>query len=224
VTFELPAAGHDFEGTETMDARWISLVCVVLLLSVNRDLKAQTVPSCCFCGKKVCVLEVSQETEDVVGFKVEPKEICIPGIRLPWDPCGTRRCGGVRNVCVLSEVTEEKSVCKYEWSIKTICTKCCKRHGLKHSHHQAQLQTDERVPFEYYTAPLAEQADEQPVASVPDPGSAQPMAGERSFVVDRLPVALQQSQAADTVGSGPSQFGVVRQVSATIKRWFERSP
>ena len=107
---------------------------------------------CCMCGKKVCVLEVSKEEEEVTCFQVESKEICIPGIRLPWDKCGTRRCGGVRKVCVLSEDKKEKTVCKYDWSIKTICTTCCQHHGFKHKHRHAQTNQDDKVPFEYYVA------------------------------------------------------------------------
>lgn len=116
-------------------------------------------PCCCVCGKKVCVLEVSEGEEEVTRFEVKSKEICIPGIRLPWDKCGARRCGGVRTVCVLEEVKQEKKVCNYDWSIKTICTSCCKRHGIKHAQHHAQVQRDDRVPFEYYTAELAAEAD-----------------------------------------------------------------
>lgn len=108
--------------------------------------------SCCMCGKKVCVLEVSQEEAEVTYFEVESKEICIPGIKLPWS-C-KRRCGGVRKVCVLKEEKREETVCKYDWSIKTICTTCCQKHGLKTGAHCAQVNRDERVPFEYYTADL----------------------------------------------------------------------
>ncbi|MEZ6137268.1 MAG: hypothetical protein R3C53_20455 [Pirellulaceae bacterium] len=108
---------------------------------------------CCMCGKKVCVLKVSEEKEDVIGFEVESKEICIPGIKFPWN-C-KRNCGGVRHVCVLKEEKKEKTVCKYDWSIKTVCTTCCRRHGLKH--HQAsinlpQVNHDERLSFEFYAA------------------------------------------------------------------------
>ncbi|MCA9133067.1 MAG: hypothetical protein KDA45_07920 [Planctomycetales bacterium] len=107
---------------------------------------------CCLCGVKVCVLEVSTEVEEGNGFEVESKEVCIPGIRFPWDKCGPRRGGGVRKVCVLKEVKQEKTVCKYDWSIKTICTSCCRRHGLAHGRLVAEVHHDARVPFEYYAA------------------------------------------------------------------------
>ncbi len=117
---------------------------------------------CCFCGKKVCVLEVSKAKEDVTCFDVEAKEICIPGIRFPWDKCGTRRCGSVRKICVLKEEKGEKTVCKYDWSIKTICTTCCRRHGLKHGGRHAEVHRDQRVPFEYYAADLEQQLGGSP--------------------------------------------------------------
>ncbi len=113
--------------------------------------EAQTRQPCCsVCGQKVCVLNVSEDKESVTAFEVESKEICIPGLKLPWDKCGTRRCGGVRQICVLKEVKQEKTVCNYDWSIKTICTSCCRRHGL--TGQQAQLNTDARIPYEYFVA------------------------------------------------------------------------
>lgn len=130
-------------------------------------------PCCCLCGQQVCVLEVSTGKEDVVRFDVESKDICIPGIRFPWDKCGTRHCGGVRKVCVLKEVSQEKTVCEYDWSVKTICTGCCRKHGLKHhsaNASQPQLNQDQRVPFAYYSA------DAEPAPA--DPG-AQPEAAAK---------------------------------------------
>lgn len=123
---------------------------VLSLIGLCNAATAQCERTCCLCAKKVCVLEVSQEDAETTCFNVESKEICIPGIRLPWDKCGTRRCGGVRTICVLTEEKSEKKVCKYEWSIKTICTTCCQRHGLKHGRHTAEILKDERLPFEYY--------------------------------------------------------------------------
>lgn len=143
--------------------------------------------SCCMCGKKVCVLEVSEETEDVTGFEVKAKEICIPGIKLPWDKCGTRRCGGVRSVCVLSEVKEEKTVCKYDWSIKTICTQCCKHHRLKHGRHHADVNRDEKIPFEYYVADLE-------------------VAGQNVLSQD-VPVQTVSGMAANQALQGPQPIG-----------------
>ncbi|RMF39950.1 MAG: hypothetical protein D6753_12640 [Planctomycetota bacterium] len=126
--------------------------------------------TCCMCGKKVCVLSVKQEKEEVTCFDVEAKEICIPGIKLPWE-C-KRRCGGVRTVCVLKEVSQERTVCHYDWSIRVICTSCCRRHGLKHGPNCAEVQRDQRVPFEYYTAELA--ASEVVAASAQTPQFSSP--------------------------------------------------
>ncbi len=75
----------------------IAGLALMMLGLVSSSLMAQCDSrSCSLCGKKVCVLEVSQEKEDVPYFKVESKEICIPGIKLPWECKG--RCGGIRKV------------------------------------------------------------------------------------------------------------------------------
>ena len=133
---------------------WIAVVAIALLTGSLQAAGGN--PSCCLCGKKVCVLEVSEEETEVTYFDVESKEICIPGIKLPWE-C-KRRCGGIRKVCVLKEEKRKETVCKYDWSIKTICTSCCQKHGLKRSSHCAQVNRDDRVPFEYYTADLDDSA------------------------------------------------------------------
>ncbi|QDV27008.1 hypothetical protein [Aureliella helgolandensis] len=167
------------------------------LLSIALLLASSTMASawagghrcCCVCGKQVCVLEVSQAQEDVAAFEVKSKEICIPGIKFPWDKCGPRRGGEVRRVCVLEEVKKEITVCKYDWSIKTICTTCCTHHGLRHGHH-AQVQQDQRVPFEYYTADL-----ETPETL----GGTNVLAGAVSSPVSRMPEAGTQVSAALTI-------------------------
>lgn len=130
----------------------IALAAVVFAMTMSSLQADCGNRSCCLCGKKVCVLKVTEEEEDVTYFDVEAKEICIPGIKLPWE-C-KRRCGGVRKVCVLKEEKRSETVCKYDWSIKVICTSCCKRHGLQHGTNCAKVQKDEQVPFEYYTADL----------------------------------------------------------------------
>lgn len=162
--------------------------------------------SCCMCGKKVCVLKVSEEEAEVTYFEVESKEICIPGIKLPWE-C-KRRCGGVRKVCVLKEEKREETVCKYDWSIKTICTTCCQKHGLKRGSHCAQVNRDQRVPFEYYTADLDEtavltaSADEQTsadeVKKVPSLLSAFGVGSARSSSPGAALPSLQTNPGSDT--------------------------
>lgn len=143
----------------------IFTMMIFTLAMMTTVLQAGNDEACCHvCGKKVCVLEVSKEKADVTCFSVKAKEICIPGIRFPWDKCGTRRCGGVRTVCVLEEVKKEKTVCKYDWSVKTICTSCCKRHGINHGGGCAKIQQDPRVPFEYYATDLAPEV--APLSSV----------------------------------------------------------
>ncbi len=143
--------------------------------------------SCCVCGKKVCVLKVSKEEESVTRFDVESKEVCIPGIKLPWS-C-TRHCGGVRNVCVLKEVKQEKTVCKYDWSIRTICTTCCRRHGLKHHHssiNKPVVNQDKRLAFEYYAADAVQEqellASPGPLSEVVESANSQPSTETRPIV------------------------------------------
>ncbi|MCA9194056.1 MAG: hypothetical protein KDB03_19930 [Planctomycetales bacterium] len=135
-----------------MNAIKICSLAVLTSIICLPSLYAQDPPCCCMCGKKVCHLEVSTEKEEVRGFDVESKEICIPGICLPWNKCGGRVFGGTRKVCVLKDDKKEKTVCKYDWSIKTICSACCQQHGLCHSHRLAETNQDTRVPFEYYVA------------------------------------------------------------------------
>ncbi|GIW97539.1 MAG: hypothetical protein KatS3mg111_0872 [Pirellulaceae bacterium] len=124
------------------------LILSVLLLCGGRATAGD--PACCMCGKRVCVLEVTPAKEEITCFDVEAKEMCIPGIKLPWE-C-KRRCGRVRTICVLKEVKEERSVCKYDWSVRVICTSCCRQHGLPHGGHCAEKHQSPRVPFEYYSA------------------------------------------------------------------------
>ncbi len=156
---------------------------------------------CCLCGKKVCHLEVSKETEDVTVFEVKPKEICIPGIKLPWE-C-KRRCGGVRTICTLSEAKEEKTVCKYDWSIKTICTGCCKKHGLKRGARSCDICKDEKVPFDYYaldaetTKPVAGKQIVRMGTSLQPAQSKQP-ASEQAVA---NPAAVSPASAAEPVNA-----------------------
>ncbi len=168
----------------------VRTIALTLLLSAATFAGTVNAQCCSLCGKKVCHLEVSKETEEVVKFDVKPKEICIPGIKLPWQ-C-KRSCGGVRTVCVLEEVKQEKTVCTYDWSVKTICTSCCSKHGLKRSKRACDICKDERIPFDYYAlapAPEDEAADagEESCITV-RPASAQlpvaPSAGLATPAVD----------------------------------------
>lgn len=108
--------------------------------------------SCCLCGEKVCSLKITQQQTSVKAFEVESKEVCIPGFQVPWDPNGPRRGGGIRKVCVLKDETDEKTTYQYDWSVKTICMRCCRDHGLPYGKHAASRVVDPRVPFEFYVA------------------------------------------------------------------------
>lgn len=131
-------------------------LALAAIVSLTSTAAAQSANSCCsVCGKKVCKLEVSASTEKYTGFEVTSKDVCIPGIKLPWQ-C-ERKCAGVRTVCVLEEVQAERPVCKYDWSVKVICTTCCKHHNLKRGLRSCDVCRDERVPFDYYAVePLPE--------------------------------------------------------------------
>ena len=154
--------------------------------------------SCCLCGKKVCTLNVKKEKEQVTRFEVEAKEICIPAIRLPWQKCGPRRCGKTRTVCVLKEIKKDKTVCRYDWSVKTICTTCCQRRGLRHSTECAQVQRDERIPFEYYTAPQ--------VVDVPKQGHSAVRQSNAQSVV--RPVVRMRLLDRTSSGSRPVSYSI----------------
>lgn len=174
----------------------LSFLVVAIVASTAALLQADCGNHCCLCGKKVCVLKVSEEKEDVSYFEVESKEICIPGIKLPWS-C-KRMCGGVRKVCVLKEEKREATVCKYDWTIKTICTSCCKKHGFQHGRH-VQIQRDKKVPFEYYAADLDAEVDlvtfAAPKLGHPRTANARERQGTRPNAVGPTEISVQHQQA-----------------------------
>lgn len=82
---------------------------------------------CCCpqCGCKVCTVEPTKTKEKKHCFNVECKEICIPGIRLPWQCCDAPpNCGKVRTVKVLVKKEYECEKCGWKWSVKTVGTSC----------------------------------------------------------------------------------------------------
>lgn len=168
-------------------------LAVGLMVTMASMAVAQCASRCCeVCGKKVCHLEVSQEKESISSFDVKPKDICIPGIKLPWE-C-KRRCGGVRTICALETVKGEKTVCKYDWSVKVICTACCSKHGLKRGKASCDVCVDARVPFEYYAAePLPESDRSFPVV--------QPVSVEMNRVPGALPAAVATTEARLEIAS-----------------------
>lgn len=172
------------------------VLAVALLMSVASTAAAQCANRCCeLCGKKVCHLEVSTEKESVSGFDVKPKDICIPGIKLPWE-C-KRRCAGVRTICVLESAKTEKTVCKYDWSVKTICTTCCSKHGLRRGAKSCDVCSDARVPFDYYAAAPLSESNEQEVAvkqvSIEMPGAT--AASATSVVVS--PATMRRKEVSE---------------------------
>ncbi len=94
---------------------------------------------CPCCGSdKVCRTYAKVDTVEKDCWEVECKEVCIPAIRFPWESCCCRdscdgrssllsKCGRVRTVRVLKQVTSEEDTCTYEHKVE--CAQDCCRRG-----------------------------------------------------------------------------------------------
>ena len=84
-----------------------------------------TCPQCnqpCKC--KLCEPTPTTEKDKKHCWCIETKDVCIPHIRWPWQPCcEPPKCGRVRTVKVLKKVEYECEKCGYKWEIK--CAGCC---------------------------------------------------------------------------------------------------
>jgi hypothetical protein len=119
------------------------LFTLLILGCVSPAVRADDDHQCCRCGKKICVLSVSREQKEVTCFEVECQEICIPGIKLPWDKCGPRRWGGVKTIRVLTEESQDTEVCQYDWSLKTVCSSCSQQHDCQQGQQQVSKLADQ---------------------------------------------------------------------------------
>jgi len=78
----------------------------------------------------VCSPRRVKKEEKKHCWKVLPKYVCIPGYKLPWQSCGTPRCGRVRCINVLEKHEYKCEKCGYEWEVKMVRTgkkQCCNR-------------------------------------------------------------------------------------------------
>jgi hypothetical protein len=74
------------------------------------------------CQHKICVPTPTTLKDEKSCWCIETKEICIPHIRWPWQPCcEPPKCGRVRTVKVLKKVEYECEKCGYKWEIKSAC-------------------------------------------------------------------------------------------------------
>lgn len=74
--------------------------------------------SCPKCNNKVCQPSPEMKKEKKVAYNFDCKDICIPGIRWPWQPCCDEpNCGKVRTVKVLKKFEYECEHCGTKWSV-----------------------------------------------------------------------------------------------------------
>jgi len=138
-----------------------------LLASLALVLASQTLfagDACCpDCGK-ACETVAKTVTVKKYCYKIEQKQICIPGLCIPsfpWfskncesgscsdlpcrtcttRPC-TKRCGRVKTVKVLKKVEYECKSCGYEWRIYDV-DECGKRIEKQKTPHKAAAFTDD---------------------------------------------------------------------------------
>lgn len=115
-------------------SRWLrsAIVVAALLLAVGGSLATCYSAgiaghhSCPHCSHpcKICEPQPTTDKEKKHCWCVELKEVCIPHIRWPWQPCcEPPKCGRVRTVKVLKKVEYECEKCGYKWEIK--CLGCC---------------------------------------------------------------------------------------------------
>jgi len=80
--------------------------------------------ACPECGTAVCLPSIGVVKEKHHRWEVECKQICVPHIRWPWQPCcELPKCGHVKNVKVLKRIEYECEKCGCKWDVK--CDGCC---------------------------------------------------------------------------------------------------
>lgn len=95
----------------------LPLLLVALLASVCAWAGDRGCNSCPKCQHKVCEPSPEVKKEKKTCYDFECKDICIPGIRWPWQPCCEPSCGKVRTVKVLKKFEYECEHCGTKWSI-----------------------------------------------------------------------------------------------------------
>lgn len=89
-------------------------------------------PQCPNC-KAYCKFEMVDGKEEKSCWCVERKAICIPRITFPWQKCCEPKCGRVKWVKVLKEMTYECDRCQCKWTVvEEPCPACCDETGGSH--------------------------------------------------------------------------------------------
>ena len=79
---------------------------------------------CCpDCGDKVCHPTWVEKSVKKHCYEVECKDICIPGLTLPWSKDCKPKCGRVITVKVFKKKEYECKTCGCKWEIKGGCAK-----------------------------------------------------------------------------------------------------
>ena len=102
----------------------ISIGTIATGYSAGLAVRLHTCPHCqTQCTPKICEPTPSTDKEKKHCWCIETKEVCIPHIRFPWQPCcEPPKCGRVRTVKTLKKVEYECEKCGYKWEIK--CASC----------------------------------------------------------------------------------------------------
>jgi hypothetical protein len=81
---------------------------------------------CPHCGCGVCMPVETVVKERKHCWEIECKQVCVPGIKWPWDKCcEPPRSGPVKTVKVLKRVEYECEKCGYQWEIQAAGCKTC---------------------------------------------------------------------------------------------------
>lgn len=103
----------------------LALFVVGCVASISVWAGDRTCNSCPKCQYKVCEPSPEVKQEKKTTYDFECKEICIPGIRWPWQPCCEPSCGKVRTVKVLKKYEQVCEKCGTKWTV-TDCGPCGK--------------------------------------------------------------------------------------------------
>lgn len=82
--------------------------------------------SCPKCDNKVCQPSPEVKKEKKTVYDVACKDVCIPGIRWPWQACCEPNCGKVKTVKVLKKYERECEKCGTKWTVVGGCEPCQK--------------------------------------------------------------------------------------------------
>jgi len=95
----------------------LSVVAVGVLASLSALAGDHACNSCPKCSHKVCQGSPETKKEKKTCYGFDCKDVCIPGIRWPWQSCCEPSCGKVRTVKVLKKFEYECEHCGTKWSV-----------------------------------------------------------------------------------------------------------